>query len=98
MTYSLAADIGAIAPGETVAYQVGQGAVCEVTYTERQAYGDDGRPVRGDTVGEYVLRWPERPKRCKVIHVGPGPRAKGYHAEKIADELVSAVPLGMRHR
>jgi hypothetical protein len=81
-------DLAWITPDQSIEIS-GEGLTFTVTYTEEQAHGDDGRPVPGDTVGEFTLTHPSG--RVEHIHVGPGPLAKLYHAEQIGKTIASAI-------
>lgn len=81
----IARDLARMNNGDQLQFEA-YGVTVKVSYHERQAHGDDGRPVPGDTVGEFTVYWP---RGTEEVHVGPGPAAKPYHAETIGDRIVS---------
>ncbi len=81
----IAAALSQMSSGDRERFEA-YGVTVEVSYWERQAHGDNGQPVPGDTVGEFTVYWP---RGSEEIHVGPGPHAKPYHAERIAARMMS---------
>jgi hypothetical protein len=84
--YSLERDLASLGHGDRVRYE-SEGHPFEVSFHERQAYGDNNLPVEGDKTGEYTLYHPNG--KSEDFHVGPmrGTQAKAYQAEQVARRM-----------
>jgi len=64
-----------------------------VAYHEDQSYGDNGKPVRGATVGTFTVRYPNgrgeyhrhgpQANTAEARRKGANPNAKGYAADQV---------------
>src|SRR5690242_327404 len=97
---SMRSFIGKLKHGETL--ELGDPASngkIQVSYHERQSYGDNNQPVRGATVGEYTVRYPNgkttvhehgpQANTQAARNKGANPHAKTFAADQAHNAVVS---------
>ncbi len=67
----------------------GYGVSAKVTYSGRQAYGDNGQPVPGDTVGHFTVAW--QGGRTSTHEHGPSQSQRFMVACRVKDDIVQEI-------